>query len=125
MQLSEITNAKIVVHCNTKEKSDEFMQLCDKAKIKWRHGDKASQYDAWSKIYRKDTCYGISEKNIFCGSVTYFTEQEFLIVDFDDVFKGKNTTEIIINTIITTIHNYNCENEILEYLQKWNEEKQN
>lgn len=78
--------------------------------------DKASQCDNWSKLYREDTCYRLYNGWLCCGSITEYSTKKFLIIGLDDI--KEDDTATIIDVILSVIHNYNCEEEILECLQK-------
>lgn len=121
MQISDIINMNIVVHCSTEKEAKQFLLLCENADMTWFDGERATNNTRWYQ-YQESTCYRIVNKHITYGEVSLYHAVKFTIVDCEQILENENAREAIIKEILTAIHYCNCETEILKCLQKLNDQ---
>lgn len=83
MNINDIIGKNIVVHCDTEEKANKFLQECEKRGFKWINGDNPMCYTNWS-VFESDTCYAVADDGISYERVEYFTNNRYKIIEYDD-----------------------------------------
>lgn len=85
------------VHCNTEEKANEFLGLCDKFGIKWWTENKATEFNLWSD-YKENTCYRIDTDNeIYHCIINYYKNNNCEIIEFQSLKNNKTKPKKIDN----------------------------
>lgn len=93
----DFKNGKIVVHCDTEEKSKDFLKECDKQGIKWICGCNASKHTYWKKE-RENLTYMCYRNNLKYDSYKYFKEEDEEIIKWEiDTMEELNFQEVIAN----------------------------
>ena len=107
------------MNCNTKEEADLFFKECDKLKICLKHDYLKENYSNSWNAYFSETCYLIKgDLELKFEDRIYFYRNGCKIVECKDLIVTSDEPTMP-NEIISEIHKYNCEIEVLEHLQKW------
>lgn len=134
MTLKDI-GKRIAIHCDTEEKANKLLQICERSNMLWRSGSKPTERNYWQH-YKEQTCYVIDYnlRKIFHTSIQYRKNKSYCFFEFEEFYNDmpKNDDEtigtiksLIVNIVISIIHKNDCELEVLEHLQKWFMEQNN
>lgn len=72
-----------IFHCDTEEKANNFLKLCEEKGIVWKGGDKPTLNNLW-EAYKEDTCYYVNEENrlSYADKSFYKTAREYRSKEF-------------------------------------------
>lgn len=77
---------KIVVHCTTKEKSDNFLTFCKQYGLTWSSGDDLKETDYYNN-HKEITCYVKDRDGIKYSGIFYYIGKGIPAVSYDEMFK--------------------------------------
>lgn len=90
------------VHCDTEEKANEFLELCDKFDIKWYDEHKATEFNYWACLENK-TCYDLKKGCVDIGSLNWYKSNNYEIIEFQSLKENQQNNN---ETNILKIENY-------------------
>lgn len=80
---NEFIKGNVAVHCDTEEKTSDFLKKCHDKGMAWRNGDSLLDYSLWD-THEENTCYLCCNYNnrISYGDLDYF-EEDYKIVEWE------------------------------------------
>lgn len=107
---NEFKESNIAVHCNTKEKTNDFLRKCHNREMKWRGGRSLLELNNWD-TYEKNIYYEYDYNGVRCADLDYYKGRNYKIIEWeieDNTSSNNNQSTI---SILRDIINY-CNNKI-------------
>ena len=76
---------KYVMHCRTKEESEDFCNYLDSVGRKWNNNKRYTECDVWN-IYEEETCYNFNTGE-YCF-LDYYNEEDYIILEWSNFGGG-------------------------------------
>ncbi|MCK9576136.1 MAG: hypothetical protein M0R51_09435 [Clostridia bacterium] len=69
------------VHCDTKEKANEFLELADSFRFRWHGGDSLVFNNRWADE-KENTCYECKNGDCVYSSIDYYKTTNYEIIEY-------------------------------------------
>lgn len=95
MLFKDIIENNVIIHCDTEEKSNKFLQECKNKGVVWKSGEPIKGYNYWN-TFKSDTHYYISSNmRVSYGNLEDFLSEtdegytiKYKIIDFEEFQKS-------------------------------------
>lgn len=85
--INKFMNNKIAIHCNTREKANDFSKFLDSFGITWSSKTSPIEHNYW-EVYKEDTCYTVYNILYYCN-VDYYRDKGCKIYEWEIINENK------------------------------------
>lgn len=117
---NKILKPKVVIHCNTEEKTKELLKEAGEQGLKWWDGYSYHRFTQWDK-HKENTCYNFYSNT--CDSLEWWKLQNYTILSYEDVLLPAKNSDTNKLELIKSLIDNNSDNTLEQIKELLNDTK--